>query len=385
MQPRSGTNASGHLDALDGMRAIAIGGVLLLHLDRAHFPGGAFGVDVFFVLSSYLITSLLLDEVARRGRIRFGAFYGRRFFRLYPALLLWLAAVAIPTALVVHEAGTIPWSTAGAFFYVNDFLEAWTTHVGASFDQSWSLAVEEQFYLLWPLALALMARRCGARSQRTIALALVVGSVAIWIPFGNYFLPTGHLVPLALGCWAAFWLAHGGASTRLAAILRDGRLAAAAIAVFVVALLYSPTGRSGQVLVLAVAVAATGLMLHTILAQRSWPSRVLASPLFRWIGVRSYGIYLYGLTLLILIPAVTHLPLHEVVPLDMVAIALVVGLSYRYVEAPLRARGRAWLARNEVTPSEHEITPAEGDAHRSAAPGPGSGATPAAVLGSTPG
>jgi peptidoglycan/LPS O-acetylase OafA/YrhL len=196
------------------MRAIAIGGVLLLHLDRAHFPGGAFGVDVFFVLSSYLITSLLLDEVGRHGRIRFGAFYWRRFFRLYPALLLWLVALAIPTAFVVHQSGTVPWSAAGAVFYFNDFLEAFTNHVGAPFDQSWSLAVEEQFYFVWPMALALIATRFGLRGQRAIVLGLVVVSVVVWVPFGNYFLPTGHLVPLALGCWAAYWLAHGGAHHR---------------------------------------------------------------------------------------------------------------------------------------------------------------------------
>ncbi len=339
------TDAAGHLNALDGMRAIAIGGVLLLHLDRAHFPGGAFGVDVFFVLSSYLITSLLLEEVGRHGRVRFGAFYWRRFFRLYPALLLWLAALAIPTAFVVHQAGTVPWSTAGAVFYFNDLLEAFTNHVGAPFDQSWSLAVEEQFYLVWPVAAVLIATRLGRRRQRVTVLGLVVVSVVLSVPFGNYFLPTGHLVPLALGCWAAFWLAHGGAHDRPARFLRDSRVAVAAVAVFAMALVYAPTGRTGPAVALAVDVAATGLLLHSVLAAGSWPSRVLSSPLFRWIGVRSYGIYLYGLTLLVLVPAVTHLPLHEVVPVDLVAMTLVVALSYRYVEAPLRARGRAWLAR----------------------------------------
>ena len=266
------------------------------------------------MLSSYLITSLLLEEVGRHGRVRFGAFYWRRFFRLYPALLLWLAALAIPTAFVVHQARTVPWSTAGAVFYFNDFLEAFTNHVGAPFDQSWSLAVEEQFYLVWPVAAFLIATRLGRRRQRVTVLGLVVISVVLSVPFGNYFLPTGHLVPLALGCWAAFWLAHGGAHHRPARFLRDSRVAVAAVAVFAVALVYAPTGRTGQAVALAVDVAATGLLLHSVLAAGSWPSRLLSSPLFRWIGVRSYGIYLYGLTLLVLVPAVTHLPLHEVVP-----------------------------------------------------------------------
>jgi peptidoglycan/LPS O-acetylase OafA/YrhL len=245
---------------------------------------------------------------------------------------------------VVHQAGTVPWSTAGTVFYFNDFLEAFTNHVGAPFDQSWSLAVEEQFYLVWPLVLALIATRFGLRGQRAIAVGLVAVSVVLWVPFGNYFLPTGHLVPLALGCWAAFWVAHGGALEGPAVFLRDGRVAVAAVAVFALALVYAPTGRTGQAVALAVDLAATALLLHSVLAAGSWPSRALSSALFRWIGVRSYGIYLYGLTLLVLVPAVTHLPLHEVVPVDLVTMALVVALSYRYVEAPLRARGRAWLA-----------------------------------------
>ncbi len=344
MGRKAAAGTAGHLDALDGMRAIAIGAVLVLHLDRAHFPGGAFGVDVFFVLSSFLISTLLLHEFSRNGRIRFGAFYWRRIFRLYPALLLWLAVLAIPTALVLHEAGTIPWSAAGAVLYLNDFLQAWTQHVGSPFDQSWSLAVEEQFYLVWPLALALITTRLTVRGQKRTLVVMVAASLAIWLLYGNYFLPTGHLVPLALGCWAAFWMAQGGAQTRWAGWLTDSRVAVGALAIFAVALFASPPGRiGGDLLALAVDLAATGLMLHTVLAARSWPSRVLGSSPLRWIGVRSYGVYLYGLTLVILIPAVTHLPLHEAAPLDLVVIAVVVALSYRYVEAPLRARGRAWL------------------------------------------
>jgi len=345
MGRKASVGTVGHQDALDGMRAVAIGGVLLLHLDRAHFPGGAFGVDVFFVLSSYLISALLLEEFGRNGRIRFGAFYWRRFFRLYPALLLWLVVVAIPTAVLIHQAHTIPWSTTGAIFYFSDVLETWTSHVGAPFDQSWSLAVEEQFYLLWPVVLALITARFTWRGQRWATTVMIALSVVVWFLCGNYFLPTGHLVPLALGCWAAFWMARGGAETRLAAFLMDDRVAVAAVGVFVVALFWTPSGQTGDLLDLAVGLAATGLMIHGLLAARSWPSRVLGSSLFRWVGVRSYGIYLYGLTLLILVPTVTRLPLHEVAPLDLVVITAVVALSYRFVESPLRDRGRAWLAR----------------------------------------
>lgn len=139
MQRRVRDRDAFYLASLDGIRAVAITGVFGLHLARQYFPGGAFGVDVFFVLSAYLITSILLRELRHRGRIRFGAFYCRRIFRLGPALVLWLLLLATPTALLQHAGSSISWSTAGALFYFNDFLEAWTRHVGSAYDQSWSL------------------------------------------------------------------------------------------------------------------------------------------------------------------------------------------------------------------------------------------------------
>ena len=102
--------------------------------------------------------------------------------------------------------------------------------------------------------------------------------------------------------------------------------------------------------------AATALLLHCTLNAESFVSRVLASPVPRWIGVRSYGIYLYGLTILILVPLVTHLKLHDALPVDVVVTAAVVALSYRFAEAPFRSWGRTRLARRgEVESSDAEL------------------------------
>jgi peptidoglycan/LPS O-acetylase OafA/YrhL len=181
-------------------------------------------------------------------------------------------------------------------------------------------------------------------------------SVAVWLMIGNYALPTGHLVPLALGCWAACWSIQERGTSRLTPALRDNRLALVCVAIFAAALLVNPPGVKGQALALLVAVAATALLLHCTLNADSFVSRVLASPVPRWIGVRSYGIYLYGLTLLILVPAVTHLQFHLALPLDVVVIVVVVSLSYRFAETPFRARGRAWLGRRgEVESSDAEL------------------------------
>jgi peptidoglycan/LPS O-acetylase OafA/YrhL len=336
------------LDSLDGIRALAIGAVFLLHMSRAYFPGGAFGVDVFFVLSAYLITGILLRELDQRGHVNFRAFYWRRFFRLAPALVVWLALVAAPTAFASHQSAKIPWSTAGALFYFNDFLEAWTHLVGTAYDQSWSLSVEEQFYFVWPFLLALLVTRIPFSGQRRAMVGLVAASTVIWYFVGNYFLPTGHLPALALGALAAFWSVQGGTSGRLAPIFGDTRVAIGCLGVFVAALFIEQTRIIDLTVAIVVDVAATVLILHCTLSTGSIVSRLLESPISRWIGVRSYGIYLYGLTLLLLIPSITHLSLHYAAPLAVVATALVAAVSYRFVEAPFRYRGRLWLSQREL-------------------------------------
>jgi peptidoglycan/LPS O-acetylase OafA/YrhL len=347
---------TGHLDSLDGIRALAIGAVFLLHADKTYFPGGFLGVDVFFVLSSYLITSILLRERAGRGRVDYPAFYWRRFFRLAPALVLWLALIALPTAILTHQASKILLSTAGALLYFNDFLAAFTHRLGTAYYQSWSLSVEEQFYIVWPFLFALAVGRLTSLGLRRAMIAFIGCSLVIWLTIGNYSLPTGYLVPLALGCWAACWSVQSRSTSRLTPVLRDGRLGLVCLAVFVPALLVNPLGVPGDVLDLLVFVATTALLLHCTLDAESIVSRVLASPVPRWIGVRSYGIYLYGLTLLILIPLVTHLKLHDALPVDVVVIAVVVALSFRFAEAPFRSWGQAWLARRgEVDSSDAEL------------------------------
>lgn len=334
-----------HWPALDGIRAIAIAGVFALHLDQAYFPGGAFGVDVFFVLSGFLITGILLKEFQETGRVQFKAFYWRRVFRLAPALILWLAVIAPVTAYKDGVASTIPWSTAGALFYFNDFLEAFTHLAGKPYGQSWSLAVEEQFYLIWPFLLVWGSRGLAPTGRRRAMFALVAVSIVVLFGADNYFLPTGHLVALMLGCWAAtyqFRLSKGHhAPSRL---LKQPIIGPACCAVFVAATFTTQYGTRGHLLVLLIDVASTVLLLHCIAAPAAFVPRVLATAVPRWIGVRSYGIYLYGLTLLQLIGPVTHLKLHSAAPLAVVLTGVVVTLSYRLVEAPIRRRGRMWLA-----------------------------------------
>jgi peptidoglycan/LPS O-acetylase OafA/YrhL len=173
-----------HVPALDGLRGVAVLGVLLFH--TGHLPGGFLGVDLFFALSGYLITDLLLREVERRGTVSLTAFWGRRIRRLRPALVLMLVVVTV----VVWSAGAPdlvrttlsdgPWVQLNL---VNWHLLAESAGYwdrfgqGRLFEHLWSIAVEEQFYLLWPVLVILVVR--GAkRAEHWVAVAALGASVA---------------------------------------------------------------------------------------------------------------------------------------------------------------------------------------------------------------
>jgi peptidoglycan/LPS O-acetylase OafA/YrhL len=334
--------ASGYVAALDGVRALAIGAVFLLHLDRAHFEGGAIGVDLFFALSAYLITGILLEESAT-GAPRLSDFYWRRAFRLVPALAIWLVVIAIPTALSAHEAHLIPLSALGSVLYFNDFLEAFTHQVAAAFDQSWSLGVEEQFYLVWPALL--LFGICRVRIMRQTPVFAILTAAAIFLLFrgGNYFLPTGHLLPLVLGAWAA-WLKHRGWKPEWMSNVPGKAAGAAAVLFLLVAIVYTPHPGPGLSLwTVLVAFASVALIVLLECAPASAMSRLFGSSFPRWAGARSYGIYLYGLTLIALVGQTTHLRLHLAAPIIVLLTCVVAEISYRTAEAPIRRRGREWL------------------------------------------
>ncbi|WP_022927423.1 acyltransferase family protein [Patulibacter americanus] len=188
MTPRPGTapprvGSKPHLPALDGLRGLAILGVLLFHTD--HLPGGFLGVDLFFALSGYLITGLLLREVDRTGTVSLMAFWGRRVRRLFPALAVMLVVVAVvvrlgaspPTVRATFADG--PWVQLNLvnWHLLAESASYWDRFgEDRVFEHLWSVAVEEQFYLVWPVVL-LCVVRVGAAVDRRVALVAGVGSV----------------------------------------------------------------------------------------------------------------------------------------------------------------------------------------------------------------
>jgi len=194
--------------ALDGLRAVAITGVMIYHSFHPSFAGGWLGVDVFFTLSGFLITSILLREIERTGSINWGNFYWRRFLRLSPALAILMIFELFHAALSPRGAREILESMAISVPYLENFNTAYVSWPQDYLGHTWSLATEEQFYLIWPLILPFVIQRRPIVSLVSAATILFVGRFALW-HFGasaNHlsFGPDTRPIGLLIGCGLAF-------------------------------------------------------------------------------------------------------------------------------------------------------------------------------------
>ncbi len=221
------------LPGLDGLRAVAVAAVVIFHLDVSLAPGGFIGVDIFFVISGFLITRMLTYELVQTGRIRFAAFYVRRVRRLFPAAAVLVTVVVLACGLVWRdELATLPASALSSLAYVTNWWliadhQSYFASVGRPpmLQHLWSLAIEEQFYLVWP-PLLLAATWVGRRrsGQRPIlpivalALSLAAASTLVMtliaraedVPYGAstsrvYFGTDTHSMGLFLGAAAGAW------------------------------------------------------------------------------------------------------------------------------------------------------------------------------------
>jgi peptidoglycan/LPS O-acetylase OafA/YrhL len=388
---------------LDGLRAIAVTLVVVYHLfPPALLPGGFIGVDVFFVISGFLITSLLLREHDTTGRIRLARFWQRRARRLLPAL-----------ALVVALCSTLAWLVGGDVLVrlgtqvvgAATFSYNWVSIAGGGgyfaaatpelFRNVWSLAVEEQFYLVWPLLF--LAFVLLPRTWARVAAALTMAAAsAIWMavvvgrgddPTRAYFGTDTHAFGLLLGVGLAFLLMPVLSRPAAAVVpaLPDGvslapgwriilppsdaltrprwmdtRVARTATGVAgilsllgIVALATVPAGDSPLTFpgALLAASALTAVAIVAGVWPGSWFGRAIDVQPMRWIGDRSYGIYLWHWPLLVLAAAAlrgTGTTAGVPVWMGLLVLAATAGisaLSYRYVEMPIRRRGLRASAR----------------------------------------
>jgi peptidoglycan/LPS O-acetylase OafA/YrhL len=317
---RHGARSKG-IPALDGVRAVAVALVLAEHGGIPGVSGGFLGVDVFFVLSGFLITSLLLDELGRTGRIALTGFWIRRARRLLPALIVMVLAVVAARAIFPPEAtASLRDDAVAAFFWVANwaFVAQRTDYFSqgsapSPLQHTWSLGVEEQYYLLWPLLLIAVVTLIGARARWAafaLATAGAVGSAAAAILLASdagvnrvYFGTDTRAQALLVGAAAAAllvrdWsvLTDGGTMIRR----RWGRWVAAAFSVIGVAMLaalaHFATGSAREFragLLLVVAVAAVLVVAPVALDQGGLVARALAWRPLVWLGAISYGVYLW--------------------------------------------------------------------------------------------
>jgi len=361
---------------LDGVRALAVAGVVLYHAGVSWVPGGFLGVDVFFVLSGYLITSMLLVERAGSGRIDLGRFWRGRARRLLPALALVVLFALIATSTIARDdlARTRADALASVVFMTN-WQEIISSHSyfnafgrPSLLQHLWSLAVEEQFYLIWPLLLVGGLRWLGRRRMFALtALGALASTGLMWAlydpnldPSRVYYGTDTRSSTLLVGALLAFaWPAtrlHTVSSARARNVLDAVGVAALAgiLAVFWRAADYDPWLYRGGFLLVAIC---AGLLVAVAVHPAARLGTILGSRPLRWIGVRSYGIYLWHWPIMELTRPRVDVPWHG--PLLVTAqIGLTVAIaaaSYRYVEHPVRTgaaqrRVRAWL--DERTPHQ---------------------------------
>ena len=294
---------------IQGMRAIAVLLVLIFHVFPNTLPGGYVGVDVFFVISGFLITGILLRSAESQGGVSYLKFYERRARRLLPAASLALVASGVAAFFLLPETrwGNTGWEIiASAAYFENfflyfkslDYLAA--DYAPSPFQHYWSLSIEEQFYIFWPIIIGLiawLAHRRGRKATVTLGLAFgVVFAVSLAISIystprdgGTYFLTQARAWELALGGLTALIRPHLTLSAALSSLVRWLAL----IGILAAGLLYTTqTAFPGYTALLPTV--SSALLLLTAHSQRWWdPSVILSLPPMRYVGDISYSLYLW--------------------------------------------------------------------------------------------
>ena len=372
-----GVGHLGYQPGLDGLRAVAVVSIMVVHAgyllapaysDRL-LPGGFIAVDLFFALSGFLITTLLVEERAATGGTGVRAFYRRRALRLLPAL----AAVAL-----VHSAWAL-WvgidverellSLLAIAFYVSNWVQALGWPIASGMGHTWSLAIEEQFYLVWPAVFLLIARRRVSPRRILVAIGVLAVALCAWRAivwtglrpdWARAYVRTDlRLDALLAGVGLAFARAHGRLPT---AFLRFA--APLAWVAFLAALVTVHSDDDVMYFGGFSVVAVVAAVMVWSACSAPLAIRLLSHPVARWIGRRSYGLYLWHVPVYIAIGYAGHAalfqesnpgapwPLPAIVGSSVGATFALAALSYRYVERPFLRR----KARGRSTPSSGTTT-----------------------------
>ena len=349
-----------YITGLDGIRAIAVIMVLAYHLKLALFKSGFLGVTVFFVLSGYLITGILISEVEEEGTIDLKNFWLRRIRRLVPAVMS-MAVVIIFVSTVVNRviftkgckdflASVLGFNNWWQIFNKVSYFEA--AGVPSPFTHCWSLAIETQFYLIYPLILLgiykLAKSRGEGRAKRgllfagvTLLLALisVILMIVLFDPQQDasrvYYGTDTRAFSLLFGALLAILWEYRMVPRRLSASVNMvlGSVSFAVLLVMTIAINGSSNFwyRGGQF----VGTILTVLVIYTVLGRKTWLSRFLSNPVLKWIGDRSYSIYLWHYPIILLISKGIKAS-WWITLIEIVLSVVLAELSYRFIETPIR-------------------------------------------------
>lgn len=349
-----------YITGLDGIRAIAVIMVLAYHLKLALFKSGFLGVTVFFVLSGYLITGILISEVEEEGTIDLKNFWLRRIRRLVPAVMS-MAVVIIFVSAVVNRiiftkgckdflASVLGFNNWWQIFNKVSYFEA--AGVPSPFTHCWSLAIETQFYLIYPLILLgiykLVKSRGEGRANRgllfagvTLLLALisVILMIVLFDPQQDasrvYYGTDTRAFSLLFGALLAILWEYRMVPRRLSASVNMvlGSVSFAVLLVMTIAINGSSNFwyRGGQF----VGTILTVLVIYTVSGRKTWLSRFLSNPVLKWIGDRSYSIYLWHYPIILLISKGIKAS-WWITLIEIVLSVVLAELSYRFIETPIR-------------------------------------------------
>jgi peptidoglycan/LPS O-acetylase OafA/YrhL len=354
------TFSLGQRPSLDGLRCVSIFLVLILHLPGFEniLPGGFLGVEIFFVISGFLITSLVVEEFERTGHIDLRNFYLRRVLRLAPALV----AVLIFTGFIAFLAGSLravglnaP-RLASAIAYFSNWVRAFEGEPGPVWFLAhfWSLSIEEQFYLIWPVSLVFLLRK--PRKRVVFIVASLIG-VLILFKAGMYLSGASakrlyygsdtRADAILIGCLMSLAL-HWGFFPKV--IERYSLILSRGAWVLIAAFALMVQWNDGAVLYLGGFTAVSLACVLIICRLIFFPDRVLSNPLLVWIGKRSYGLYIWHWPIYLLAGALFS---NYVAPVALIGTFAFAAVSYRCIEEPfLRLKHRYSTSLEKSTESE---------------------------------
>ncbi|WP_192783117.1 acyltransferase family protein [Amycolatopsis lexingtonensis] len=355
---------------LDGLRAIAATMVIFFHFGGQNWTwlSGWVGVYLFFVLSGFLITTLLLREQDRTGRISLSNFYIRRVFRILPPYLVILGGIVAFVALRGEfHARDFPNALKFYLTFLNEFLPSFTNGTDNFFSGSWTLGIEEKFYLVWPFLLVFLGIGAAKRKFVLVGVAMVVLLALVPLTTGGWLLhganvpiyrSTVHYFILAAGCLLAILLHY----RRGYALLKPLTHPLAAIPIVVGFVVFHTNldtlwNGTGQNLWLLVAYAFAAMLLLIVLVSPGPARWLMSTAPLRFVGERSYSLYLLQgpvhFAVIQAVPGLARNHTTSAVVVFLVGLAIA-DLIHRWVEKPLIDVGKRIIARKEGRRAERE-------------------------------